>query len=138
MRFIGGPYSRAEVQERVAREMACQQANGFQYWPVFLLEGSEFAGCCGLRPYHLDEKIFTLGFHFRPAFWGRGLAEEAGRTIIDYSFGTLGARKLFAGRHPENAGSHRVLEKLGFRRDGEALFARTGLLHLSYWLFPKT
>jgi len=29
-----------------------------------------------------------MGFHLRPAFWGRGLAEEAGRAIIAFAFET--------------------------------------------------
>ena len=137
MRFIGGPYSREEVQERLAREIACQQANAFQYWPIFFLDGNEFAGCCGMRPHDLAEKIFIMGFQLLPAFWGRGLAEESARAVIDYAFSTLGARKLLAGHHPENSKSHRVLEKLGFQPDGERFFPRTGLMQPYYRLMPK-
>jgi [ribosomal protein S5]-alanine N-acetyltransferase len=68
MRYMGGVYSHAQAQERLAREIACQEKNGFQYWPIFFLDGGKFAGVCGMRPYNLDEKTYTLGFHLRPAF----------------------------------------------------------------------
>ena len=109
-------------------------AHGLQYWPIFLLDGAEFAGCCGLRPYKLDEKIFELGFHLRHAFWGQGLGTEAAQAAISFGFETLGASALFAGHHPENKISHRVLAKFGFRYTHDEIYPPTGELHPSYLL----
>jgi ribosomal-protein-alanine N-acetyltransferase len=41
---------------------------------------------------------------------------------------------LFAGHHPQNEGSRRVLDKLGFRFMGTTYYPPTGLQHLSYRL----
>jgi len=133
-RLFGGPFSREQVQERLSREIANWQSHGIQYWPIFLLAGGEHVGCCGLRPYKLAEKIFETGFHLRRAHRGYGYATEAGRAVMDYAFHTLGARGLFAGHNPANAGSRRVLEKLGFRYTQDEYFAPTGMDHLSYLL----
>jgi RimJ/RimL family protein N-acetyltransferase len=54
--------------------------------------------------------------------------------VISYAFETIGAKALFAGHHPENAASRRVLAKLGFRHTHDELYAPTGLLHPSYLL----
>jgi RimJ/RimL family protein N-acetyltransferase len=105
-----------------------------QYWPIFLLEDGQHVGCAGLRPYRLDEPIYEVGFHLRPAYWGRGLAEEAGRAAAAFAFETLGAKALFAGHHPANQASRHVLNKLGFRFTHEELYLPTGLLHPSYLL----
>ncbi|HYL73568.1 MAG TPA: GNAT family N-acetyltransferase [Bryobacteraceae bacterium] len=91
-------------------------------------------GCAGLRPYRIEERIYALGFHLRPEHQGRGLAEEASRAIIDFAFDTIGAKALFAGHHPENHASRRILSKLGFRLTHEEFFPPTGLLHPSYLL----
>lgn len=91
-------------------------------------------GCCGLRPYRLEDGIYELGFHLRPEHWGQGYATEAARAVIDHAFDTLHARALFAGHHPGNVASRRLLEKLGFRYTHDEFYAPTGLEHPSYLL----
>jgi ribosomal-protein-alanine N-acetyltransferase len=76
-RFIGGPFSKAQIQERLAREVTSMNEHHVQYWPVFSLADGDFAGCCGLRPYDPEERVYELGFHFRPTHWGKGFAEES-------------------------------------------------------------
>lgn len=133
-RLIGGPFTEQQIQERLTREIASMDADHVQYWPVFLLADSDFAGCCGLRPYKPAERIYELGFHLRPEHWGKGFAGESARAVIAHAFGSLGARGLFAGHHPENLASCRVLERLGFRFTHEELYVPTGKLHRCYLL----
>jgi [ribosomal protein S5]-alanine N-acetyltransferase len=133
-RFIGGPLSAAAVEKRFRSEIESMSAYGLQYWPVFLLDGGAHAGCAGLRPHRLADRIYELGFHLRPPYWGQGLATEAGAAVVTFGFESLGAEALFAGHHPANATSRRVLEKLGFRFTHEELYPPTGLKHPSYLL----
>jgi len=92
-RFFGGPFPEEEIQRRLQVELDRAAAHNFQYWPIHLLEGGEFVGCSGLRPYKLEEGIPELGFHLRPEFWGRGLAPEAATAVIHYAFETLGVKR---------------------------------------------
>ena len=133
-RLIGGPFSQQQVKDRLAREIETMERAGIQYWPMFWRENGQFVGCGGLRPYKLEARILELGFHLRPAYWGKGLAVEAGRAVIEFAFTERNATALFAGHHPSNAASRRVLEKLGFRFTHEELYAPTGLMHPSYLL----
>jgi len=133
-RWIGGPFSAEEVQRRLVQEIESQKTYRVQYWPVFVLTGGEFVGCGGLRPYKIGEEIYEMGLHLRPAYWGRGFALEAGRAIISFAFASLRVKGLFAGHHPENAASRKVLDELGFRFTHEEFYAPTGLLHPSYLL----
>lgn len=133
-RLIGGPFSQEEVKERLTKEIALLSASGIQYWPIFLLGEGDFVGCCGLRPYKLEDPIYELGFHLRTAHWGKGLAEEAARAIIAYAFDALRAKGLFAGHHPENDASRRVLEKLNFYFTHEELYPPTSRMHRCYFL----
>src|SRR5262249_59650612 len=50
-RLIGGPFDEAAVAERLAREIATQDAHGVPYWPIFLLADRAHLRCCRLRPY---------------------------------------------------------------------------------------
>jgi RimJ/RimL family protein N-acetyltransferase len=128
-RFIGGPFSKAQIRARLAGEIASMSEHGIQYWPVFLLSDGAFAGCCGLRPFKPEEGICELGFHLRPPYWGQGLAVEAARAVIRLASESLEARALFAGQYADNQASARVLEKLGFEFTHEEIYAPTGRMH---------
>jgi [ribosomal protein S5]-alanine N-acetyltransferase len=134
---IGGSFDADQVKARLFAEISQMQSCGVQYWPVFLLEDSQHIGCAGLRPYRMDERTLEFGVHLRPEFWGRGLAEEAARAVIDYAFSTHGAQSLFAGHHPANEASRRLLLKLGFVHTHEELYPPTGVMHASYLLHRK-
>ena len=54
--------------------------------------------------------------------------------MIAHAFGSLGVTALFAGHHPDNHGSRRTLEKLGFRYTHHELYSPTGLEHPGYEL----
>ena len=133
-RFIGGPFSPESTQKRLATEIESSSAHGVQYWPMFQLSNGEFVGAGGLRPYKPAEHIYELGIHLLPEQWGQGLAQEAARGIIEFAFTTVGAKSLFAGHHPENAASKRLLEKLGFSFTYREFYPPTGLEHPSYLL----
>lgn len=133
-RLIGGPFSSEQIELRLDEEIASMRTHHVQYWPVFMLQSGEHLGCGGLRPHDLEKGIYEIGFHIRPAHWGKGLAAEIGQAIITFAFDTLGANALFAGHHPANAASRRVLERLGFRFTHKEFYAPTGLEHPSYVL----
>ncbi len=133
-RLIGGPFSQAQVKERLSREIATMRSHGVQYWPMFLLSTGECVGCCGLRPYKSDDGIFEIGIHLRRAFWGQGLALEATQAVMEHAFITLGVKALFAGHNPANEASRRLLQKLGFRYTHDEYYPPTGLNHPSYLL----
>jgi RimJ/RimL family protein N-acetyltransferase len=133
-RFVGGPFSPEQVQAKLDREIANMASHNVQYWPMFLLSTGEHAGCAGLRPPRAGREGFEMGFYLRPAYWGMGLAAEAGRGVVQFAFATLGVKTLYAAHHPANAASGRVLEKLGFRYSHDELYPPTGLMHRSYVL----
>jgi RimJ/RimL family protein N-acetyltransferase len=137
-RFLGGPFSREKIEEKLAREIALMDACGVQYWPIFLLTSGEHAGCVGLQPYKLDEKIYELGAHLHRVFWGQGFALEACKAVITFAFESLGAGELFAGHHPDNNTSRSILAKLGFQYAGEEFYPPTGVTEPAYFLTPSS
>lgn len=58
-----------------------------------------------------------LGWVIAPAHRGRGYAVEAVRELVTAAF-ELGVRRVEAGCFAENAGSRRVMEKVGLRQEG--------------------
>jgi len=131
-----GAFTHAEVLNKWKLEQKLLKEHGVQYWPLFLLKSGEFVGCCGLRPYGEEEGVFELGCHILPQHWRKGYAFEAISSVISHAFGELQARRLFAGHHPENLASKRLLERLGFAYTHHELYPPTGLEHPSYQLLP--
>jgi ribosomal-protein-alanine N-acetyltransferase len=132
--FTGGPFTPEGVRARLADEILRMNERGIQYWPVFLLDGDTHIGCAGLQVYDKKTGVYELGYYVRRAFWGQGLAKEAAKAAIDYAFGTLGFEALFAGHHPLNEASRRVLLSAGFSPTGWEVYPPTGILEPTYRL----
>ncbi len=130
--WLSGPLSAAAIRARLDREIQQHEEFGIQYWPVFLLATGEHVGCAGLRP--KGQNLLELGYYLKPTFWGAGFATEAAATVAEYAFGSLHVETLFAGHHPANRASRRVLEKLGFERTGEEFYEPSGVVEPTYLL----
>lgn len=61
-----------------------------------------------------------LGYQVAARHEGRGFMSEALRGVVDHAFGDLRLHRLMANHVPENERSRRVLERLGFVREGLA------------------
>jgi RimJ/RimL family protein N-acetyltransferase len=72
-----------------------------------------------------------LGYWIGAAHWGKGLATEAARALVDAFFAYTEGRELVAAARVINPASRRVLEKSGFAHVGSGLEpfpARGGVL----------
>jgi len=63
-------------------------------------------------------KAADLGYALRPEWQGRGIARAAVSRMIEFGFGDLGLHRLTANIGPQNTASMRLVESLGFRREG--------------------
>lgn len=127
-----GGFTQAQIADRLAREIHNQQTYGYCYWPLFRKDSGDFIGCAGFRPYGKDESIVEFGIHLLPAAWGKGYAREVGTALIQYVLQDLGMKNIFAGHHPENYASKKMLEKLGFHYVKDEFYEPTSLYHPSY------
>jgi RimJ/RimL family protein N-acetyltransferase len=133
-RLTGGPLTAQQVQQRLEREINNHETHGVQYWPIFLLKTGDHVGCCGLRPHKPAEGIYELGFQLHVAFWGQRFASEAAEAVVARAFTTLGIPTLFAGHHPENHASRRVLTHAGFHYAYDEFYPPTGQIEPCYLL----
>ena len=81
-------------------------------------EDDAVLGTCTL--YQLDAQCrrADVGYALLPSAWGRGYANEAVTTLLDWGFETLALNRVEADIDPRNAASARALERLGFTREG--------------------
>ena len=125
-----GRFEVEDIEKRLRLEIENEKKFQIQYWPLFHLESGELVGCCGFRPY--KEGWLEMGFHLRPEFWKKGYGYEAARAAIDYVFTNTSIEGLFAGHHPNNESSKKLINKLGFTYAFDNLYLPTGLYHPSY------
>ncbi len=59
-----------------------------------------------------------LGYALSQEYWGKGIMAEACRTIIPYVFKNFPIERLQCRCKYENQASFRVMEKLGFQKEG--------------------
>ena len=78
----------------------------------------DLLGTCTL--FHLDfvHGRGEIGYALGHRFWGKGLAREAVTRVIAFAFETLSLHRIEADVDPRNDRSLKLLEHLGFRREG--------------------
>nr|CAA9362443.1 MAG: Acetyltransferase, GNAT family [uncultured Nocardioidaceae bacterium] len=79
---------------------------------------TSFLGWCSLTQWNPEYRSASLGYCFGDAAWGHGYATEAARSVLQWAFDTLDLNRVQAETDTRNAASARVLEKLGFVREG--------------------
>jgi ribosomal-protein-alanine N-acetyltransferase len=77
-----------------------------------------FIGWCCLMQWNPDYRSATIGYCLDEAAWGQGFATEAAGALLQWAFDTLDLNRVQAETDTRNAASSRVLEKLGFLREG--------------------
>ena len=77
-----------------------------------------FIGWCGLTRWNRDYRSASLGYCLDDANWGHGYATEAARALLEWGFDTLDLNRVQAETDTRNVASARVLDKLGFVREG--------------------
>lgn len=87
-------------------------ARGLGYWAAF--ETGRFVGWWSASSFEGRPEQAGVGYRLRREAWGRGLATEGARRMVDQAFADADIEKVVASTMAVNAGSRRVLEKVGF------------------------
>jgi RimJ/RimL family protein N-acetyltransferase len=117
LRYIGdkGVRSIADARDYILKgPVESYERFGFGLYLVELKENGTPIGICGLIKRE-SLKDVDLGFAFLPKFWGNGYAYESASAVMEYGKSALGLSRIVAVTTPDNHGSIKALEKLGFR-----------------------
>lgn len=117
-------YGMDSLEDRfVAEKMIAAFQVGFESqrsyrWGLQLKETGDFIGTIGLNNLNTAAKKSEIGYELHPDYWRRGLAKEAVREVLRYSFVELGLYRMGAVTYPANEASSGMLKKLGFQQEG--------------------
>jgi ribosomal-protein-alanine N-acetyltransferase len=79
----------------------------------------EAVGGVSLRVGQDIERVSAeIGYWIGEPYWGRGIMTDAVRLVTDYAFGALSLERVFAVPFVANVASCRVLERVGYVREG--------------------
>jgi RimJ/RimL family protein N-acetyltransferase len=77
-----------------------------------------FIGWCCLVQWNPDHRSARMGYCLDEPAWGQGFATEAAAALLHWAFDSLDLNRVQAETDTRNTASSRVLEKLGFVREG--------------------
>ena len=106
--------SRAQAFLATCRRMA-DEGSGAR---LAIEHEGRFVGWCALSRWNPDFRSAALGYVLAQPAWGRGFATEAAGGVLRWAFETLDLNRVQAETDTRNLASARVLEKLGFVREG--------------------
>lgn len=120
MARLGGVKELHEIEAKHAKAMAMYAREGFSF--LFMIEkaSGEMVGHCGIKrvdnPLAPNVGVHEIGWLVREDRWRRGYAEEAMRAILDWAFTRIHAPHVVALTSEANAGSWKLMQKLGMVR----------------------
>jgi len=85
---------------------------------ITLNKNEELIGGIGLVKMDFNQKIGMVMYWLGEEYWRAGYGSEALRAILNFGFNELKLRKISAEVYPGNEGSVKLLEKFGFKKEG--------------------
>lgn len=87
------------------------------FWGICLKENSEIIGFCRCKLEILGVRA-SIGYDLNRDFWNMGIMTETLKAVTMYAFNTADINRIEATVATQNSASVRVLEKLGFVKEG--------------------
>lgn len=108
----------AGVRQYLEGMLAGYQDSAYFDWLIELKERGEAIGSIGFVRYDEAVDALEVGYVIGRNWWGRGLAAEALRAVIDFGFRELGVNRIMAQHDALNPNSGRVMQKCGMSYEG--------------------
>ena len=108
------------TMERIIAEWAAEPlSRPAGRWAMELAETGELVGSTVLLPLPPGEDDLQIGWQLAPAYWGQGLAAEAGHAVAHFAFES-GVEELFAVVRPRNQRGAGTARSIGMEWVGES------------------
>ena len=110
------PFSEAEVDQWLERQLGRYQTEGFGLWGVVRKADARLIGQAGITLQDwAGRRVPEIGYLLERPFWHQGYATEAARGCKRYGFETLGLELLCSIIRENNLPSRRVAERNGMQ-----------------------
>jgi RimJ/RimL family protein N-acetyltransferase len=110
--------SMSQADDWIASALEAYRNGSGLRFGIELAERGELIGNASLFSFSEQNRRCELGYVLGSAHWGRGYVTEALTALLDYGFTELDLNRVEADIDPRNSASRRVLERLGFCKEG--------------------
>lgn len=113
--YVSGPWHDPEAHRAFIHQRTVQDyGEGLGYWVVSPAgEPDQFLGWVLLIPVDGIGPEIEIGWRLLPRSWGKGIASEAAKALLNHAFQNLELERLIAEIHPGNQRSKSVAQKIG-------------------------
>ena len=120
MRYWSGPpwTDAAQARQRIAGDAAGHAAGEHLALGIVRREDGRLIGRCTLFDLWPSCRRAQVGYILDASAWGQGFAAEAVDALLRHGFDALDLNRVEADIDPRNAASARLLQRLGFTREG--------------------
>ena len=108
----------SQARDYFASAIGGRDAGRMLCWAIAERDGDRLIGSTTLFAINREQGRAEVGYALRASHWGRGYAQEALRMVLGHAFDTLGLRRIEADIDPRNASSCKLVERMGFAREG--------------------
>ena len=117
---VFGEYNPLHQMSRTDVEKMLERENPHEMKP-FIIEkkdGGKIGFITHFHVLHVAGKQLEIGYSLVPSERGKGYCTEAAKIMVDYLFLSKDTMRIQAQTDPRNVASQKVLEKIGFKKEG--------------------
>lgn len=107
-----------EIREKLMRDLETMNRGESARWIMTPLGEPHVIGTVGLFHWSHGDRRAEIGYLLARSHWGRSLMTEVLPSVVRFGFEVMRLHRIDAQVDPENIASLRVLERLGFKREG--------------------
>ncbi len=131
MKTLGGLRSDQQTRKYLQANLDHWERYGFGLWILREAERGAVVGRSAIRHVDIDgQPEVEIGYALMPPYWGRGLATEVAKVMLELAHSGLRLRDVVALSLPDNVASRRVMEKSGGIHERDVLHG--GHQHVLY------
>jgi [ribosomal protein S5]-alanine N-acetyltransferase len=112
------PWEKHQQAETYLTERMALETPAVYAWAIADKASDRLIGTTTLFSLNGPQARAEVGYALHPDYQGRGLAQEALRTVLSYAFDVLQLERIEADIDPRNTASCRLVERLGFKQEG--------------------
>jgi [ribosomal protein S5]-alanine N-acetyltransferase len=114
-----GPWTAMQTAiDYIERDVRAMAAGTYAQFAIARREDGAVVGTCTLYALDAPCRRADVGYVLLASEWGNGYAQEAVSGLLDWGFDHLDLNRVEADVDPRNTPSARLLERLGFVREG--------------------
>jgi ribosomal-protein-alanine N-acetyltransferase len=121
------PRNLERVREEIEYSLDLFRYRRSIYWTLARKDNNKLVGSCGFNYWNRDHARAEISYDLHKKYWGKGIMTKTAKAVLGFAFTQMELHRVEATVTPTNQGSLRVLNKLGFKKEG--ILREQKLLH---------